>query len=619
VTWEFPKLRHRRRLIAAAGAVGAAAALTAAALNGFGSSAGAADVGQEYHVPCPAADLVTPALNANLIQNAGAEDFTQATDLGAPAGDANALPNCWTVSSALAAPAAVLSSAAVADVAAGASGAAGARSFFGGSNNGAPVSGASSTGTQRLDVSALHASGQPFELSASLGGVTTSSAATTVSATFEDGSGNTLGLATIGPVTAAQRGNVTGLLPRAWYGTVPKGTQQAVITVSVSSTGTSAASQALADGLSLTIGSSAVPASPVLQTVPYTAVAGSDGTLYRPAGVSAAGGTAYVSNTGVSVVSALTGGLTSTIAGSLEGFGEHGDGGPATSATVYHPGGTAVDSRGDVFIADAGDNVVREITRSGVIRRIAGTGSARGPSLAPRATSASLDYPEGVATDSRGDVFIADTDNNRVVEVTPAGSIRPVAGTGKAGYSGDGHPATHASLNMPTGVAVDARGNVYIADASSNVIRRVDARTGIITTVAGNFAADQASDGLGGFSGDGGPATSARLNDPQGVAVDGAGDLFIADTFNNAIREVKPDGTISTVVNAAGTGGAIPPAGGESSGQAPTASKLNTPYAVAVDPAGALYIADTKNNAIAEVFGLAQPGNGAGPTASAHS
>jgi streptogramin lyase len=166
---------------------------------------------------------------------------------------------------------------------------------------------------------------------------------------------------------------------------------------------------------------------------------------------------------------------------------------------------------------------------------------------------------------------------------------------------------------------VDAQGNVYIADASNNVIRRVDARTGIITTVAGDFAADKANDGLGGFSGDGGPATSAQLNDPQGVAVDGAGDLFIADTFNNAIREVTPAGIISTVVNAAGAGGTTPPAGSESSGQAPTASHLNTPYAVAVDPAGDLFIADTHNSAIAEVTGLAQTGSSAGPVAPAHS
>jgi DNA-binding beta-propeller fold protein YncE len=169
-------------------------------------------------------------------------------------------------------------------------------------------------------------------------------------------------------------------------------------------------------------------------------------------------------------------------------------------------------------------------------------------------------------------------------------------------------------------VAVDANGNLYIADSANNVIRRVDAKTGIITTAAGDVAADKANDGLGGFSGDGGPATSAQLNDPQGVAVDGAGDLFIADTFNNAIREVTPAGTITTVVNAAPAAGGTPPAGGESNGKAPTASKLNTPYGVAIDPSTSdLYIADTDNSKTAEVTGLAQPGDTPGPTAPAQS
>ena len=195
-----------------------------------------------------------------------------------------------------------------------------------------------------------------------------------------------------------------------------------------------------------------------------------------------------------------------------------------------------------------------------------------------------------------------------------------VAGSGVAGYSGDGGRAASARLNEPTGLALDAKGNLYIADSANNVIRRVDAKTGVITTVAGDYAADQANDGLGGFAGDGGPATSARLNDPQGVAVDGAGDLFIADTFNNAVREVTPAGVISTVVNSAPAAGGTPPAGGESNGAAPTASKLNTPYGVGVDPStDDLYIADTHNSKIAEVTGLAQPGTGAGPTAPANS
>jgi hypothetical protein len=376
-----------------------------------------------------------------------------------------------------------------------------------------------------------------------------------------------------------------------------------------------------ATGLTASAVAGASP-SPELQTLNYNPTA-PGASLYHPVGVSAFNGTVYVSDTGANVVEAVANGSTNPVAGTLSAYGEHGDGGPAVNASLFHPGGTAEDAKGDIFIADSGDNVVREVTTNGVIQRIAGTGIAglgyAGPSGFP-ATLSSLDYPEDVAVNAQGDVYIADTYNNRVVEVTPHGKVIAVAGDGVAGYSGDGGLGAFAQLNEPTGVAVDAQGNLYIADSGNNVIRRVDARTGIITTVAGDYAADKASDGLGGFSGDGGPATQAQLNDPQGVAVDGAGDLFIADTFNNAIREVTPNGIISTVVNSASSGGGIPPAGPETSGAAPTASELDTPYAVAIDPStDDLYIADTNNSEIAEVTGLAQPGDAAGPTAPAHS
>jgi hypothetical protein len=382
---------------------------------------------------------------------------------------------------------------------------------------------------------------------------------------------------------------------------------------------TAAAVAVTAAGLATSgVAGASATAGPVLQTLTYTAT-GPGGGLHYPAGVSAAAGKVYVTNTGANVVAALANGSTTAVAGSLTAFGEHGDGGAAVKASLYHPGGTAEDAKGDIFIADSGDNVVREVTAAGVITRIAGTGTA-GLGHAGPATLSSLDHPQAVAVNAQGDVFIADTYNNRVVKVTPQGQVVAVAGDGNGGYSGDGGRAASAKLNEPTGLALDAQGNLYIADSANNVIRRVDAKTGIITTVAGDYAADKASDGLGGFSGDGGPATSARLNDPQGVALDGAGDLFIADTFNNAIREVTPGGIISTVVNSAAAGGGIPPAGGESSGAAPTASKLNTPYAVAVDSStDGLYIADTNNEVIAEVTGLAQPGDAAGPTAPAHS
>jgi len=380
---------------------------------------------------------------------------------------------------------------------------------------------------------------------------------------------------------------------------------------------TAAAAALAAAGLAVSgvVSASAAP-SPVLQTLTYTAT-GPGGSLYHPVGVSASDGTVYVSNSGANIVATLANGSTTAFAGSLSAFGEHGDGGQAVDASLFHPGGTAVGAGGVVFIADSGDNVIREVTRDGVIHRIAGTGTAglgfAGPSGFP-ATLSSLDHPQNVAVNAQGDVFIADTYNNRVVKVTPQGQVIAVAGDGVAGYSGDGGLGAFAELNEPTGVAVDAQGNLYIADSANNVIRRVDAKTGIITTVAGDYAADKANDGLGGFSGDGGPATSAQLNDPQGVAVDGAGDLFIADTFNNAIREVTPAGTISTVVNSS----AQP--GGETSGAAPAASHLNSPYGVAIDQStGDLYIADTNNSKIAEVTSLAQPGDAAGPTAPAKS
>ncbi|MFF7157399.1 hypothetical protein [Streptomyces sp. NPDC008139] len=152
-------------------------------------------------------------------------------------------------------------------------------------------------------------------------------------------------------------------------------------------------------------------------------------------------------------------------------------------------------------------------------------------------------------------VFTCDTHSNRVPKVSRRGLVTQVVGSGAAGYSGDGRTALTARLNQPHGLALDAKNNLYIADSANNVIRRGDARTGTITTVAGDHTADKADDGLGAFFGDGGAATSARLNDPQGVALDGAGNLYVADTFNNAIRRVTPAGVITTVVNASAASG----------------------------------------------------------------
>jgi hypothetical protein len=596
---------------AAAAAIATAVGLTVAAVGG---SAGADASGQSYAVPCPAADQVTPALNANLIANPGAEDVTSLTTLGAPSTDTVNVADCWTTgNSSQAAPYAVIEVNSYASYSTASSDPdKGSNFFWGGTNENGVSAAVTDFATQVISLGSLNVAGQPFKLSGYLGGYQTHSDSMGVTATFEDASGATLGSAQIGPVTAGQRGDVTELLPQAWYGTVPADTAQVLI--SLSQTGNGVTLNGSADDLNLTIGSGAVPSSPVLQKLSYTAT-GTDGGLRLPTGVSAADGTVYASNTSENVLATLQSGNTSAIAGSLEAYGEHGDGGNAGSATLYQPAGTAEDASGDVFIADSGDNVVREITPDGVIHRFAGIGFP-GAQLAGRATLSQLDHPDAVAVNAKGDVYIADTYNNRVLEVTPSGFITVVAGNGRPGYSGDGRPGIFASLDQPTGLAVDAKGNLYIADSANNVIRRVDAKTGVITTVAGDYAADQANDGLGGFSGDGGPATSAQLNDPQGVAVDGAGDLFIADTFNSAIREVTPAGIISTVVGVVGANGAAPTPGSETSGVAPTASHLSGPQAVAVDlSTDTLYIADTHNSVIAEVLGVAQSGSGAGPVA----
>jgi hypothetical protein len=365
--------------------------------------------------------------------------------------------------------------------------------------------------------------------------------------------------------------------------------------------------------VAVTIASGAAEAwaasAPTISAVTFTAPTGAS--LDNPAGVTTNNsGTVEVANTEDNVVASVVGGATTIVAGSYEGYGETGDGGPATSATLDAPTGLAEDAAGDLFIADTADNVVREVTPSGTIRLVAGNGTEGDSGDGGPATSAELDNPQGVAVDAGGDVFIADTYNNVVREVTPGGEITTFAGNGTPGYSGDGGAASQAELASPTDVAVDSEGNVYIADAGNNVIRRVST-TGVITTVAGDYAADQANDGLGGFSGDGGPATLAQLNSPQGIALDKAGDLFIADTFNDAIREVTPAGIISTVVNTS----AKP--GNTGNGAAATAATLNSPYAVAVDNStGDLYVADTTNNAIREVTGLPVPStSGGGPVA----
>jgi PKD repeat protein len=276
---------------------------------------------------------------------------------------------------------------------------------------------------------------------------------------------------------------------------------------------------------------------------------------------------------------ALTGESTiATVAGTgTAGFS--GDGGPAASAQLRQPQGVAVDSQGNVYISDFGNQRLREVSADGRITTLAGDGmpgfSGEGGSPASKSL---LHDPTGVAVDGAGNVYFADTGNNRVREISAAGGISTIAGNGLGGYSGDGGPARAAELHAPDGVAVDANGNVYIADESNNRLRKVSG-DGTITTIAGT--------GTGGYNGDGMAATSAQLFEPRGVAVDAQGNVYIADFGNERVREVRPDGTIGTI---AGDGNA----GTTGDGGPATSAELQAPEALAVDASGSVYVVDNE-------------------------
>jgi uncharacterized protein (TIGR03437 family) len=298
-------------------------------------------------------------------------------------------------------------------------------------------------------------------------------------------------------------------------------------------------------------------------------------------------GNVYVadaSNDRIFLVS-LNGGIRIVAGNGTTGFS--GDGGPATSAGLLGPFGVAVDASGNLFIADSGNNRVRKVSANGIITTVAGGGNSGLGDGGP-ATAAVLNAI-GVAVDVSGNLFLADAIDGRIRKVSPGGIITTVAGSGIAGFSGDGGPAGSASLNYPRGLAADASGNLFIADATNERIRKVSAG-GVITTVAGN--------GDFGFSGDGGPATSASLNQPQSIVVDASGSLFIADTYNNRIRKVSASGVMTTV---AGSAPGFPASGFSGDGGPATLASLSLPSGIAEDAAGNLFIADTNNNRIRKV------------------
>ncbi len=351
----------------------------------------------------------------------------------------------------------------------------------------------------------------------------------------------------------------------------------------------------------------AVSAGPVAASpTPITTVAGTGAGAYTGNGgpatgaalnepydvVSDAQGNLYVADYLNCVVRKITPtGTISTVAGNGM-CGNSGIGGPATAASISNPAGLAVDGNGNLYIADRNNCRVLVVPPNGTIGVKAGNGVCGYSGDGGPAVNASLTQVEGLAVDSAGDLFIADANNCVVREVNTVGDIYTVAGDGVCGFGGDGGPADSASLLGPEGVTFNAATEtLYVADTGNCVVRAV--HNGLISTVAG-------VPGQCGYGGDGGPATGAQLNEPFGLAIDSAGNLLVADTLNCAIRSISPAGTITT---SAGTPGTCGFAGDNGP---PTQAVMNEPFGVGVNAAGDIFVADTLNNRVRE-YGLAPP------------
>jgi large repetitive protein len=298
-------------------------------------------------------------------------------------------------------------------------------------------------------------------------------------------------------------------------------------------------------------------------------------------------GTTALVGVGSGPLSLFIPGTINTVAGDAAWI-YRGDGLPATSSPIFLPFGIAVDGGGDLYIADSSNDRIRRVDAvSGLMSTVAGNGSVGASGDGGPATSASVNQPSSVAVDGAGNIYFADSANNAIRRVDAStGIISTVAGSlGVQGYGGDGGPATSALFNTPDGIALDGLGNLYIADTGNNVVRLVNLATGVITPFAGNHTAA--------YLGDGGPALSAALNNPWSIAISASGAVYIADQNNHAIRVVS-SGNISTIAGN-GTPG-FSGDGGPASG-----AILNSPAAVAIDPAGNIYIADSGNNRVRKI------------------
>ncbi|MCW3121013.1 MAG: C-terminal target protein [Flavipsychrobacter sp.] len=308
-------------------------------------------------------------------------------------------------------------------------------------------------------------------------------------------------------------------------------------------------------------------------------------------------GTIYIADYGNNCIHKVSGGIISTIAGTGVG-GYSGDGGAATNAKLLNPTDVTLDASGNVYVVDHNNNVIRKISTSGIISTVAGTGVAGYGGDGAAATTAKLNSPLGMCIDASGNIYIGDQLNHRVRKINTAGIISTIAGTGTAGFSGDGFAATAAKLNVPNFVALDPSGNVVFSDNANHRLRKINS-SGIISTIAGN--------GIGTYTADGVPASATSIFFPGGLEFDAAGNLYFAENGDERIRKIDVTGIINTI---AGTG----VAGYSGDGGAATAAKLNSVTDVSVDGSGNVYIADRNNNCIRLVSSGSKPYFTAGHT-----